>query len=173
MKNARARRAGVHDLAGNSTPSASKHSGTSVRYDVRGVDDQAGGVCHGYRRPRLLQPPLAVACLNGDKGPRGVSLDYPLGIAWRRHRFDPLDGLGSIRVAALREDRVYTVDMHDREKAAITGLGHDCLGVENRSLGRRRIACQGLGDDVEVGQVGRHLAQLELSEAGPSWAMLT
>jgi hypothetical protein len=24
-----------------------------------------------------------VACLNGDKGPRGVSLDYPLGIAWR------------------------------------------------------------------------------------------
>lgn len=144
-----------------------KHSGKgAVR--VRGVDHQAGGVCRGYRRSRLLEPPLVIACLNGYKGPRGVSLDYPLGIAWRRHRFDPLDCLSSIRVAALREDRVSMVDMHDRKEAAIAGFGHDRLGVENRALGRGQIARQRLGDDVKVGQVGRHLAQLELCEACPS-----
>lgn len=103
-----------------------KHSGKgAVR--VRGVDHQAGGVCRGYRRSRLLEPPLVIACLNGDKGPRGVSLDYPLGIAWRRHRFDPLDCLSSIRVAALREDRVSMVDMHDRKEAAIAGFGYEAV----------------------------------------------
>lgn len=53
-----------------------KHSGKgAVR--VRGVDHQAGGVCRGYRRSRLLEPPqkrLGVAgktdalALNGRAG---------------------------------------------------------------------------------------------------------
>ena len=45
-----------------------KHCGEGA-VSVCGVDDQAGGVCCGYRRPRLLQPPLVVACLERRQGP--------------------------------------------------------------------------------------------------------
>ena len=96
-----------------------------------------------------------------------MSFDHPLPIAWCRHRFDPFDCLGGVRVAALCEERVGEVNVDRRQEPAIAGFGHDRLGVEQRTLGRGWIAGEGLGERVEMGQVRGPLAHVQLGEGRP------
>ena len=128
-----------------------KHSGEGACGTRSRSRRQAVGSATATAAAPPPAPLLAVACLNGDKGPRGESLDYPLGIAWRR--------TVSIRstasaASAWRRDEDFacswstcTIERKRRSPASDT-IASASRTARSAAAGSR---CQGLGDDVEAG----------------------